>query len=173
VVVPTVAVRSDKCRVCSSIAYVEDVNARLFDSQMQQVGDLRDAIAYAKSCGMAGTDRMIRRELRNHAAHVYLYIHGAPTAPGANRVQRVTVNDTPSEWLQVNQQAMNVGMDALRSLASRLGDGSLDTRDEIEIAKLGLAAAHKRGDHLTRGKLLRDQAEDLLRLASGLDDGAA
>ncbi len=171
-VAPTLAVRSDKCRVCASISYIEDVNARLFDGTMNPVGDIRPAIDYARSCGMAGSDASLRRSLKAHAAHVYQYIHGAPAAPGANRVQRITVNDTPREWLQVNQQAMNVGMDALASLASRLQDGALDAREEMELARLGLAAAHKRGDHLTRGKLLRDQAEDLLRLASGLDDEA-
>jgi len=125
---------------------------------------------YARSVGMAGTDRVVRRQLRAHATHVAAYMAGAPVAPGAGRVTRVTVGDTPREWLQVNQQAMNIGFEALSGLYARMQAGELEPREEIELAKLGLSAAHKRGDHLTRGKVLRDAAEDLLRLASGFED---
>jgi hypothetical protein len=167
------AVRSDRCRICLSVTYIEDVNARMFDADLEQVRDIRPALDYARSCGMAGTDRSIRRHLRGHAAHVAAFMAGVPVAPAAGRIQRVSVGDGPREWLQVNQQAMDVGFEALRGLNGRLAAGQLEPREEIELAKLGLAAAHKRGDHLTRGKVLRDAAEDLLRLASGLDDEAA
>ena len=172
-VAPTVAARADTCKVCLSVAYVEDVNARLFDADLERVRDLRPARDYVRSCGMAGSDAVLGRQLKAHAAHVAAFMAGAPVAPGTNRVQRVSVNDTPREWLQVNQQAMDLGFEALRGLAGRLQSGELDAREEIALAKIGLEAAHKRGDHLTRGKLLRDQAEDLLRLASGLDDEAS
>jgi len=167
------AVRSDRCKVCSSVAYVEDVNARLFDADLDQVRDIRPAMDYARSVGMAGTDRVVRKQLRAHAAHVVAFMAGAPVAPGSGRVTRVTVGETPREWLQVNQQAMDIGFEALRGLYSRMVAGELDPREEIEVAKLGLSAAHKRGDHLTRGKVLRDAADDLLRLASGLEDDAS
>ena len=169
-VAPTVAIRSDRCKVCLSIAYVEDVNARLFDANLDQVRDMRPAMDYARSVGMAGTDRVVRKQLRTHAAHVQAFMEGAPVAPGAGRVTRVSVEGTPREWLHVNQQAMDIGFEALAGLYARMQAGELEPREEIELAKLGLNAAHKRGDHLTRGKLLRDQAEDLLRLASGFED---
>ena len=167
------ATRSDRCKVCASVTYVEDVNARLFDADLEQVHDLAPAMDYARSVGMAGTNRALRGQLRAHAAHVQAFMAGAPVAPGAGRVTRVTVGDTPREWLQVNQQAMDIGFEALRGLYSRMTAGELDPREEIEVAKMGLAAAHKRGDHLTRGKVLRDAAEDLLRLASGIEDDAS
>ncbi len=164
------AVRADRCRICRSVAYVEDVNARLFDSEGVPKRQWKAAADYLRSVGVSGSYSTLVSQLQGHQKHVAQYLAGAPAAPAAGGVTRLTVSDTPADWLDVNQQAMNIGLEALRGLAGRLQSGELEVKEEMELARLGLGAAHKRGDHLTRGKLLRDQAEDLLRLASGYDD---
>lgn len=162
----TLASRSPRCQICKRVAFIEDVNARLFND----AGDpqpIAEAADYVLSIGVGMPRSSLNNSLRQHQEHVGKWLRGEPVAPG--EVQRIEIAESPASWVSVNQQSMNMGLDALRSLAARLQAGDLEPKEEIELAKLGLNAAHKRGDIEMRRGMLRDEEDDLLRLVSGYE----
>lgn len=164
--VVTLAARVPTCQICKRVAYIEDVNARLFN-EAGEPQPLTEAANYVRSIGVGMSQRNLVNCLKSHQAHVGSWLRGEPVA--AAEAQRIEINGTPASWVSVNQQSMNAGMEALRSLAARLLAGDLEPREEIELAKLGLNAAHKRGDMEMRKGLMRDEEDDLLRLVSGYE----
>jgi hypothetical protein len=69
----------------------------------------------------------------------------------------------------VNQNAVNIGNEALGVIQSHLGD--MEDKELVAVAKLGVVAAQKVGDWEAKGRKLA-QIDSLIRLASGMDDGA-
>jgi len=85
---------------------------------------------------------------------------------------RIEPEGGPARWLDVNQQAMDVGTDALRALHARLPE--MGDRELVAVARLGVAAAQKHGDWEAKGRSLA-QVDAIIRLAAGLtghDDDA-
>jgi hypothetical protein len=107
---------------------------------------------------------MLRR-LKMHADHVEVsMLGGQPAAPGAlTRIEPAG----PSHWLDVNQNAVNIGNEALGVIQSHLGD--MEDKELVAVAKLGVTAAQKVGDWEAKGRKLA-QVDSLIRLASGMAD---
>ncbi len=93
-------------------------------------------------------------------------MQGGPAQPAA---LMPVVPPGPAFWLDVNQNAVNVGNEALGAIAGRL-EGMGD-KELVAVAKLGVSAAQKVGDWEAKGRKLA-QIDSLIRLASGMDDGA-
>lgn len=159
--------RTPRCAVCRSVAHLEDVALRLFDEN----GNRRkpaDAIAYLRGIGMGGTDEAIRRRVDVHRKHIERWLASgvevySPAAAEA-KVIRVNPDDRgPARWLDVQQRGMDIGDEALRILAQRLG--TMEDKELIAVAKLGQTAASKRADLEAKGRHLA-QVDELLNLVA-------
>ncbi|MCU0250228.1 MAG: hypothetical protein MUE61_08475 [Vicinamibacterales bacterium] len=154
--------RSASCWVCQKVAVVEDVTVRLFTQDGSRRADYSDAAAYLRATGYSGvSDRTLKRRLAEHARHVEVGLQGGPAAPGS--LTRVAPPG-PSHWLDVNQNAVDVGNEALGRLHARLD--VMEDRELVAVAKLGVTAAQKVGDWEAKGRKLA-QVDELIRLASG------
>jgi hypothetical protein len=162
-VIPTMAPRSTSCWVCKHVSAVEDVTVRLFGEDMTALPP-SEAIRYLRSIGLTGSQRAFRWRVATHARHVGAFVR-APhdLAPIATKI--VTVPEGgPTTWIDLQQQHMNVGMDALGLIAARMPD--MEDKDLIGVAKLGLVASSKRADLEAKGRQL-NQVDALLKIASG------
>ncbi len=156
--------RSARCWVCKNVPVVEDVTVRLFDEQGRKRKGIVSAIEYLRSIGYtAKADRTLRSQLLFHIRHCETAMEVAtPAMPSA--LVRVQPDGGPARWLDVNQQAMDVGMDALRDLRARLPD--MSDRELVAVARMGMSAAHKHGDWEAKGRKLA-QVDAIIRLAAG------
>jgi hypothetical protein len=154
--------RSAGCWVCRTVAVVEDVTVRLFTADGSKKADYRDAKAYVRAIGYSAIpDRTLGRYLSQHAKHVEAAMAGGPAAPAElTRIAPVG----PSHWLDVNQNAVDIGNEALGVLKSRLD--VMEDRELVAVAKIGVAAAQKVGDWEAKGRKLA-QVDELIKLASG------
>ena len=167
--------RHAHCWVCRNVAVVEDVTARLFDEdgvkRSGSRGSFTPALAYLRSIGYTKlADRTLREHLGFHARHVEAAMQVSSPAP-PSALTRMTPEGGPAHWLDVNRQAMDVGMDALRSIRARLPD--MADRELVAVARIGVSAAQKHGDWEAKGRKLA-QVDAIIRLAAGLggDDDA-
>ena len=128
---------------------------------------LGDAASYVRDLGYPRVSyATMNRRLSGHADHVEVAMQGGPALPGTlTRVEP----PGPAYWLDVNQNAVNVGNSALGAISARLGD--MEDKELVAVAKLGVVAAQKVGDWEAKGRKLA-QIDSLIRLASGMDDGA-
>lgn len=162
--------RKAGCWVCEKVATPEDVTVRLFSedgTRLSGRGAYSSAANYVRGIchGQVSTATMNRR-LANHADHVEVAMRGGPAAPSAlTRIEP----PGPAYWLDVNQNAINVGNQAIGAIAARLPD--MEDKELVAVAKLGIVAAQKVGDWEAKGRKLA-QIDSLIRLASGMDDGA-
>ncbi len=157
--------RSDRCWVCRNVAVVEDVTVRLFDSETGARLNSTAAVEYLRAIGYTKLrDRTLREHLGRHVRHVEAAMQvSTPAAP--SNLTRLAPEGGPARWLDVNQQAMDVGMDALRSLHARLPD--MGDRELVAVARMGVGAAQKHGDWEAKGRKLA-QVDAIIRLAAGL-----
>lgn len=155
--------RSAACWVCRTVAVVEDVTVRLFAADGSRRADYRDAKEYVKAIGYGKIpDKSLSRYLSQHAKHVEAAMAGGPAAPG--ELTKIAPAG-PSHWLDVNQNAVDIGNEALGVLHSRLD--IMEDRELVAVAKLGVSAAQKVGDWEAKGRKLA-QVDELIKLASGL-----
>ncbi len=161
--------RKAGCWICEHLSSPEDVTVRMFTAdgvRKTGPGAYTAGRAYIRGMGLDATTRVLDRRLSAHAEHVEVAMRGGPALPGA--LVRVEPPG-PSYWLDVNQNAVNVGNEALGVLASHLGD--MEDKELVAVAKLGVTAAQKVGDWEAKGRKLA-QVDSLIRLASGMNDGA-
>jgi hypothetical protein len=158
--------RKSGCWICERVANPEDVTVRLFGPdgiRLQGRGAYTAAANYVKGMGYAiPHDQMIRR-LKIHGEHVELSMDNqvVPALPGS----LIPVQPPgPAYWLDVNQNAVNVGNDALTMISSRMPE--MEDKELVAVAKIGVTAAQKVGDWEAKGRKLA-QIGDLIRLASG------
>jgi len=167
---PVLVPRSAKCWVCKNVAAVEDVTVRQFDEHGRK--NSGPAIEYLRSIGFVKqTDRSLQAHLLFHAKHVETAMQVSTPAPPA-MLTRLEPEGGPARWLDVNQQAMDLGTEALRSIHARLPD--MGDRELVAVARLGVSAAQKHGDWEAKGRSLA-QVDAIIRLAAGLtghDDAA-
>lgn len=162
--------RKAGCWICERVATPEDVTVRLFsDDGTRRAG--RGAYTAARTYvrglypGQV-TNETLNRRLIHHADHVELAMRGGPALPSAlTRVEPAG----PAYWLDANQNAVNVGNEALGMIHERMPD--MEDKELVAVAKLGVVAAQKVGDWEAKGRKLA-QIDSLIRLASGMDDGA-
>jgi hypothetical protein len=160
--------RKRGCWVCEHVATPEDVTVRLFSedgTRRQGRGATSDAAQYIRGILGKGnvSSETLSKRLANHASHVELAMQGGPAAPGA----LVPLEpEGPAYWLDVNQNAVNVGNAALGVIATRMPD--MEDKELVAVAKLGVTAAQKVGDWEAKGRKMA-QIGDLIRLASGME----
>jgi hypothetical protein len=148
---------------------VEDVTVRLFSADGTRRfgrGATADAAEYIRAMGITLSEGSMGFRLSAHADHVEIGMQGGIARPAA--LTRVAPPG-PSHWLDVNQNAVNLGNEALGVIASHLPE--MEDKALIAVAKLGVEAAQKVGDWEAKGRKLA-QIDSLIRLASGMDDGA-
>lgn len=153
------------CWICERVASPEDVTVRLYSPdgiRLTGRGAYAAAAGYVKGMGYSiPHDQMIRR-LKAHGEHVEVSMQGGqPAAPGA---LIPVVPPGPAYWLDVNQNAVNVGNDALTMISGRMAE--MEDKELVAVAKIGVTAAQKVGDWEAKGRKLA-QIGDLIRLASG------
>jgi hypothetical protein len=160
--------RSASCWVCKNVPMVEDVTVRLFDENGRRGrGSIKAAVDYLRSIGLDRSEKLLRWAIARHIAHVEQALAGPTIAPSV-ALTRIAPEGGPARWLDVNQQAMDVGMDALRSLHARLPD--MADRELVAVARMGMTASHKHGDWEAKGRKLA-QVDAIIRLAAGLSGG--
>lgn len=172
-VAPTVVPRGKRCWVCKHVAKVEDVTVRLLDERRTRLPP-REAIDYLVSIGHSAPYNTQLRRLRTHLAHVLESLETPPevvapilTEEDERRMTPVAPVGGAPGWVRVNEQGVELGMDALGVLRERLMSGWMEDKDVIATAKLGQVAAAKRGDWEAKGRKLA-QVDSLLQLAAGL-----
>lgn len=162
------APRKRQCSICKAVAHLEDVAIRLWDEHGNALPP-KAALEYLRGIGMGGTDQAIRDRIKTHRTHVEKWMsEGAVTvySPARAESKVIRVDDTPrgpSRWLDVQQQGMDIGSEALRLLADRLG--TMEDKELIAVAKMGQSAASKRADLEAKGRHLA-QVDELLNLVA-------
>jgi len=159
--------RKAGCWVCENIQNPEDVTVRLYHEdgfRRRGRGAHADARSYIRGMGLSIPSMTLDRRLKNHADHVEAAMAGGPALPGSlTRIEPAG----PAHWLDVNQNAVNIGNEALGVIQSHLGD--MEDKELVAVAKLGVTAAQKVGDWEAKGRKLA-QVDSLIRLASGMAD---
>ncbi len=161
---PALVPRSRNCPVCKRVAKVEDVTVRLFNEEGERLPP-KEAIAYLRSIGMTGSPTTFYKRIDQHAKHIQRALASPPVVVDPHDLVPVEPVGGPPAWVDANAQAIEVGMDALTLLATRLTD--MEDKDLIATAKLGQTAASKRGDWEAKGRQL-SQMDAVLKLAAGL-----
>jgi hypothetical protein len=157
--------RKAGCWICERVANPEDVTVRLFGPdgiRLQGRGAYTAAANYVKGMGYTVAHDLMIRRLKIHGEHVELSMQaGKPALPGS----LIPVKpEGPAYWLDVNQNAVNVGNDALSMISQRMPE--MEDKELVAVAKIGVTAAQKVGDWEAKGRKLA-QIGDLIRLASG------
>ena len=161
---PVMVPRSGSCVLCKEVSTSEDVDVRLWDADGMPVANPRPARDYLVE-RMGWSAQKAGLAIGRHIDHVERFLDApTPSAP-INAVERVAPLET-AHWLDVNQNAMNLGNAAMRDLAVRLEAGDLDPKITTQLAKLGVTAAASRGNLESRGKGLAG-IDKLIRLAGG------
>ena len=165
---PSLAPRSRQCTVCREVAALEDIAFRLYDVEGRQL-KTKPVIEYLRSIGMGGTPQALYNRVITHRKHIDRWLlRGAEVTPGLidAGVTKIVGPTGPVRWIDAQQNAIDLGSEALRDLAARLESGELEAREVIALAKLGVSAANTRGTMEQRGKALNG-IDQLIRLAAG------
>lgn len=165
---PALAPRSRTCKLCREVSALEDVALRLYDEQGRHLRT-KPVIEYLRSIGMTGTPQKLYNRVVTHRKHIDRWLtRGATVLPMnvESGVTRIPAESGPVRWIDAQQNAIDLGNEALRDLNVRLASGELETREVIALAKLGVSAANTRGAMEQRGKALNG-IDQLLRLAAG------
>jgi hypothetical protein len=171
--------------VCVTVADLSDIAIRLWDEDGDRIerGTWR-AGEYLASIGVDGSKRALEGRIQTHRKHVEEFMarpshaiapmqlipggkNGAEKFEGPRQVVLPPERMGPSRWVDVQQNAMDVGTDALAILEQRLRSGTMEDRDVVSVAKLGVTTAGKRADIEAKGRRL-NQVDELLRMAAGM-----
>jgi len=162
--------RKAGCWVCDKLASSEDVTVRLFSPdgiRLQGRGAYANAAGYITGMGYTFPRDLLNRRLKAHGEHVEVSMLGGEPVVRPGNLTRLDPAG-PAHWLDVNQNAVNVGNDALGEIARRMPE--MEDKELVAVAKLGVTAAQKVGDWEAKGRKLA-QIGDLIRLASGFVEG--
>lgn len=162
------APRAKTCLICKEVEALEDVAFRLYDEEGRHLRT-KPVAEYLRSIGMSGTPQSLYNRIMTHRKHIDRWLlKGAVVVPlrimgGLTRISEPT---GPVRWMDAQQNGIDLGNEALRSLRARMDAGELEPRDEIALARLGVSAANTRGAMEQKGKAL-NSIDQLLRLAAG------
>lgn len=165
---PAMAPRARTCLICKEVQALEDVAFRLYDEKGRHL-PTRPVIEYLRSIGIVGSPQKLYNRVITHRKHLDRWLlRGAVVSPLHidEGISRIPEPAGPIRWLDAQQNAIDLGNEALRSLAARMASGELEVRDEIALAKLGVSSANVRGAMEQKGKAL-SSIDQLLRLAAG------
>lgn len=167
---PRLSPRSTKCSICKDVADIADVNFRLWDDDGNRIpaGTWRVA-EYLQGIGLGASERALEARAQSHRNHAEAYVDGKRVAVQPPKDGQVIIPPTtgPARWLDVQQDAMDLGRDALANLTQKLADGTLEPEQVVAIAKLGVSTAGKRADLEAKGKRL-NQVDELMMLVAGM-----
>jgi hypothetical protein len=150
------------------VSAIEHVALLMWDEELAAL-PAKPVTDYLKAIGMAGPPQTLGKRVQAHRKHVDAWLErGAVLAPAHADGNIVTVPPPsgPQRWIDVNQNAIDLGNDALRDLAIRLQTGEMETSEILALAKLGVNAANTRGAMEQKGKALTG-IDKLLQLAAG------
>lgn len=166
---PALSPRSTACLICKEVADLADVALRLWDEDGERLSLGPQRVAkYLAAIGVPGSPRALQARAVRHRDHCERYMGGERKLVAADDlVVKIAQPMGPARWLDVQQDAMNLGRDALAALAERLRTGGMEDKDIVALAKLGAATAGKRADLEAKGRKL-NQMDELLQLAAGL-----
>jgi hypothetical protein len=162
------APRHHRCAICRKVTAIEHVALMMYDETMEPL-PISPVVDYLQSIGMGGTRRQFVRRISAHRKHIDAWIErGARVLPvhEASNVIRIPPKTGDTRWIDVSQNAMDVGNDALRELNARLQTGEMETGEVIALARLGVTAATNRGALEQKGRALTG-IDRLLQLAAG------
>jgi hypothetical protein len=165
---PALAPRVRTCRICKEVGALEHVALLMYTADGGKLPP-KPVTEYLRSIGMSGTPRQLSIRVGAHRKHIDRWLsYGAPLPPAAadDGVIHVPAPTGDQRWIDVNQNAMNIGNDALRDLNVRLASGEMETKEVIALAKLGVNAATNRGALEQKGRALNG-IDRLLQLAAG------
>jgi len=164
---PRLSPRSTACSICRDVSELVDVNLRLWDEEANRIpGGTQQVARYLKSIGTAGSKRALEARAETHRDHAERYADGDRKNVAAEG-EVIVPKLGPARWLDVQQDAMDMGRSALAAALVRLDTGGMKDKDIIALAKLGVGAAGKRADLEARGRKL-NQMDELLQMAAGL-----
>jgi hypothetical protein len=165
---PALAPRVRTCSLCKEVQALEDVAIRLYDEKGRHLRT-KPVAEYLRSIGMGGTPQAVYNRIVRHRKHIDAWLtKGAPVVPMQvdEGISRIPAPTGPTSWIDAQQNAIDLGNEALRDLAAQLASGAMETPDVIALAKLGVSAANTRGAMEQKGKAL-NSIDQLLRLAAG------
>jgi hypothetical protein len=164
---PTMAPRARACVICKQVTAVEHVTLLMYDEDGNRLPP-KPVIDYLRSIGMTGTPKTLDQRVISHRRHIDKWIARGKVIPmeyeGAVAHIPPTIGNT--RWIDAQQNAIDLGNQALRDLAARLDSGEMNTSDILALAKLGVGAANTRGAMEQKGKALNG-IDRLLQLAAG------
>lgn len=165
---PALAPRVRTCSICKEVGALEHVALLMYDEDGKRLpgGPVMD---YLRSIGMAGSSQKLYSRIGSHRKHIDRWLErGAHVIPAAqeDNVVRIPASTGPVRWLDAQQNAIDLGNDALRELNVRLASGEMETKEVIALAKLGVGAANQRGNLEQKGRALSG-IDRLLELAAG------
>jgi len=165
---PTLAPRVRACAICKEVQAVEHVALLMYDEDGNRL-PTKPVTEYLRSIGMTGTPNALTGRVATHRKHIDRWIErGSKVIPATHDdgITRIGPQMGSQRWIDVNQNAMDIGNDALRDLAARLDSGEMSTSDVIALARIGVGAATTRGALEQKGKALTG-IDRLLQLAAG------
>ncbi len=165
---PALAPRVQRCAVCKAVSALEHVAILLYDEDGEKL-PTRPVLAYVRSIGMGGSPQKLYNQVISHRNHIDRWLErGGIVTPAhvESEVQKIPPAMGPQRWIDVQQNAIDLGNEALRDLAVRLQSGALETNEVVALAKLGVNAANTRGAMEQKGKALNG-IDKLLQLAAG------
>jgi hypothetical protein len=172
---------------CVTVADLSDIAIRIWEEDGTRIpaGTWR-AAEYLESIGLEGPKRNLEKRMQTHRNHVERFMarpsqaiapfqllpavkpNADPAVAPPSPSRFIPPERTgPAHWTNVQQNAMDVGNDALALIEQRLASGMMEDGDVIAVAKLGVASAGKRADIEAKGKRL-NQVDELLRMAAGM-----
>jgi hypothetical protein len=152
------------CAICRDVAAIEDVNARCVDEYGERRRGFYKAVQeYLKGVGSEGYGRSV---VTKHADHVSRDMKHPPAEMHPAKAVGVTPAGVPATWFDLQEQGMEVGMDALREAEGRIA--MMEDKDLIALAKLGITAASKRADIESRGRQTGQVLEAVMLISSGM-----
>lgn len=160
------------CWICKHIAAVEHVNVLLYDSDGTKLPD-KGALTYLRQLGTyVATYPTWRNRIIAHRVHLEQWLKkGAQVTPLGTQLKRLAPLEpegaSPS-FLRVPDQAMNLGMEAMRNLAAQIDD--LSPAELVQLSRLSLSAAGKMGDWHAKGRQM-GQVDKILDIIA--DSGVA
>jgi hypothetical protein len=151
--------------VCELVNAPWSVTLLLYDEQFGHL-PVENAVAHQREVGLTGTERQLKANALAHRRHIdkWMETDGA-IAPVSDEsgVVRIPPPTGPSNWMDANQQGMDIGVQAIGYLTPLLP--TLEPADLIAVAKLGQTAATTRAGFEAKGQIRKMEA--LARLASG------
>lgn len=163
-----VAPRSRACRICKELvpALIADVNAAIWPEPGVAVRARDYRIAAARVCRAHGLE-VEEKSVTRHAKHIEASWHRVTTERPAGSSEIAVF---PTDYQSVAQHAAQLGMQAMGVLSKRVAQGTMEDRELVATAKLGVGAVQQR-EALRIRQQEADTAQGFMAAVFGLAAG--